>query len=659
MENRKFKLSFPYPPAGDQAQAVQKLSLGVQQGKKHQVLLGVTGSGKTYTIAQVIQKCQKPTLIISHNKTLAAQLYQEYKEFFPHNGVGFFVSYYDYYQPEAYVPQSDTYIAKEADINQEIDKLRLQATSLLFSRSEVIIIASVSAIYNLGSPLEYGRYVIQLKKGQKTNLEELLSRLITLHYSRSRWEIKRGFFRVRGENLEIFPAYGEEIVKINFSKGKIDKIISRHFMSGIGSEINACLIYPAKHFLTNEEIFAQACRQIRADLISQVKFLEKAGRFLEAHRLEQKVNYDLEMIRETGYVNGIENYSRYFDGRKKGEPPWTLIDYFRHLYADQFLLVVDESHMTVPQLRGMYEGDLSRKRILIDYGFRLPSCLDNRPLRFAEFLKKASQIIYLSATPDEWEIDRAGGKTVEQLVRPTGLVDPQIIVKPAANQVQDLVQEIIKRKKNGQRVLVTTLTKKMAEELAYWLADVKNTGERLLVHFLHADVATLERSDILADLRTGKYDVVVGVNLLREGLDLPEVSLVAIIDADKQGFLRSKTALIQTMGRAARNIAGEVILYADQVSRAMKEAITEVERRRKFQLAYNRKHGIIPRSVVKPMRQRIVEKIEEKPVKIDLSSLTPGEKKALLPGLRRQMREAARNLDFEQAAKIRDQIQGI
>ena len=655
-----FQLRSPWLPAGDQQQAIEKLTKGVVAKTPGQVLLGVTGSGKTFTIAQVIQKTQKPTLVIAPNKALAVQLYQEYKEFFPQNAVGFFVSYYDYYQPESYLPQTDTYIAKETNINEEIDKLRLRATSLLFSRKDVIIVASVSCIYNIGSPFEYGRNVVELKLGQKIETESLLYQLVSLHYARSRLSLERGTFRVRGAIIEVLPAYVDEILRISVDKGKVAGLQVRPLIGppAGGAVVDRYLIYPAKHFLTDPQVVKEATRQIREDLKIRLAQLKKDGKLLEIQRLQQRTNYDLEMIAEVGYVNGIENYARYFDGRLPGEAPWTLIDYFRHVYKDNFLTVIDESHLTVPQTRGMYQGDLSRKKTLIDFGFRLPSCLDNRPLKFAEFLSKVPQVIYASATPDEWEIRKAAGAVAEQLIRPTGLVDPQILVRPAENQINDLVKEIVKRKKEHQRTLVTTLTKKTAEELARWLADPQNTGAEILVHFLHADVATLERSDILADLRAGKYDVVVGVNLLREGLDLPEVSLVAILDADQQGFLRSRTSLIQTMGRAARHISGQVILYAEKTSNAMSQAIREVERRRRVQLEFNRQHGITPRSIEKPIRDRIVEK-NSKLSKIDLDSLTPGEKKKLLPQLRREMRQAAALLDFEKAAQIRDVIKKI
>jgi len=654
----EFKLKAAYSPAGDQAQSIEKLSQGVVSGSPHQVLLGVTGSGKTYTLANVIAKTQKPTLIISHNKTLAAQLYQEFKEYFPQNGVGFFISYYDYFQPEAYIPQTDTYIAKETDVNQEIEKLRLQATSLLFSRRDVIIVASVSCIYNLGSPTEYGREVIEIIKKAKIDFGQLINQLVDLNYIRTRFDLSRGTFRVRGGVLEVFPAYGDEILKIEAESGIIKEISLRQVFSGQKVSLDRFVVYPAKHFVANKDTLGAAFKNINTDLKDRLKQLNQQNKMFEAHRLEQKVKYDLEMIQEAGYVNGIENYSRYFDGRQPGDPPWSLISYFSHVYGQDFLVIIDESHISVPQIRGMYRGDLSRKKTLIDFGFRLPSCLDNRPLKFAEFLEWAPQIIYDSATPGDWEIKQAKG-VVEQLIRPTGLVDPEIITRPAENQVKDLLSEILKRKTLGQRVLVTTLTKKMAEELACWLADIKNTHEPIQVHYLHADIKTLERSDILTDLRTGKYDVVVGVNLLREGLDLPEVSLVAILDADKQGFLRSKISLIQTMGRAARHITGKVILYADEESQAMKEAIKEVNRRRQVQLNYNQINKITPQGISKPIRERIVPIAEVTDVGFDPEKLTPGDAKKLLPKLRRQMREAASILDFEKAAQIRDMIREI
>lgn len=659
----KFNLRAPFSPSGDQYEAICQLTNGLRKGEKYQVLLGVTGSGKTFTIANVIKNIQKPTLVISHNKTLAAQLYQEFKEFFPKNAVGYFVSYYDYYQPEAYVPQTDTYIAKETDINQDIDKLRLQSTSMISSRRDVIIVASVSCIYNLGSPQEYNRSVIEVKINQKINPQELLVALIQRYYSRSKLELERGNFRLRGEAIEVFPAYADEILRLEIRNQVIRKISLRSVFSGEEILLEKYQIFPAKHFLTSEELVSTALIQIKKDLDIRLRELKKAGRELEAHRLAQRVKYDMEMIREIGYVNGIENYSRYFEGRNPGDPPWTLIDYFIQSYGEDFLMVIDESHMTVPQIRGMYRGDLSRKKILIDFGFRLPSCLDNRPLKFKEFLRRSPQIIFVSATPDEWEIKQAGHMVIEQLIRPTGIVDPEVIVKPAEDQIADLAREIVKRKEAGERVLVTTLTKRTAEELAYWLSDPKNTGARISVHFLHSDIATLDRSDILADLRLGRYDVIVGVNLLREGLDLPEVSLVAILDADKQGFLRSKTSLIQTMGRAARHRLGKVILYADRLSSAMKEAINEVIRRRQVQIRYNQEHGIIPAGIKKPIRERIIEKSnQDKPLVIDdkeFEGLTPGEIRRLIPKLKKEMRQAAAALDFERGARLRDLIKKI
>jgi excinuclease ABC subunit B len=657
----RFKLRSDFQPTGDQPQAIKKLVGNFKSGIKNQVLLGVTGSGKTFTVANVIEQLQKPTLVISHNKTLAAQLYQEFKEFFPDNEVCYFVSYYDYYQPEAYIPQTDTYIAKDASINEEIDKLRLQATSALFSRDDVIIIASVSCIYNIGSPLEYGRYVLELKKGEKASVFDLASRLVHLHYSRSRLQLERGMFRLRGDNLEIYPAYEDKIVKVAVGEGNIRSITVRDVFGNNPVEVVSFLVYPAKHYMTDPDNLDEVFQQIREDLKIRLEELEREGKIVEAHRLEQRTEYDLTMIKETGYVNGIENYSRYFDGRAPGDPPFTLLDYFWHRFNDDFLIVIDESHITVPQIRGMYRGDLARKKTLIDFGFRLPSCTDNRPLKFAEFLKRAPRMLFVSATPSDWEIEKSQNVVVEQLIRPTGLVDPKVEVRSTSGQIQDLLKEIVKRKKKGERVLVTTLTKRTAEDLAAFLSDSSQTGRELSVQYLHSDIKTLERSDILEKLRRGEYDVLVGINLLREGLDLPEVSLVAILDADKEGFLRSRTSLIQTMGRAARNVEGMVILYADEVTRSMREALEEVERRRRAQLAYNKKHGITPRTIKKPIRERLVERKEEPQplLGIDLDSLTPGERKKLVPKLRRQMRQAAAEMDFEKAILYRDTISQI
>jgi len=665
----EFKLESPYQPTGDQPVAIKKLTAGVENKFPFQVLLGVTGSGKTYTVANVIQNVQKPTLVISHNKTLAAQLYQEFKEYFPNNAVSYFVSYYDYYQPEAYIPQTDTYIAKDADINQEIDKLRLFATSQIFSRKDVIIVASVSCIYNIGSPDQYRNRILRIFKGQEIKKEDFLYNLVSLYYQRSRLEFTRGNFRLRGEVVEIYPSYADEIIKIVWEDGKIDSISSRPVIEGKETELENYFLYPAKHFLADKKVMDEAFKQIRADLKIRLEQFKKEGKELEANRLNQRVNYDLEMIKEVGYVNGIENYSRYFDGRLPGDPPFSLLDYFRYQYKDDFLVVIDESHMTIPQIRGMYHGDSSRKKVLTDFGFRLPSCLDNRPLNFKEFLERVPQTIFASATPDQWEVDRARSTVqsskckmqsegydgvVEQLIRPTGLVDPEVEVRQTSGQIKNLIKEIIDRKRRGERVLITTLTKRMAEDLSAYLADPNNTGGIISVHYLHADVETLERTDILADLRRGRYDVIVGINLLREGLDLPEVSLVAILDADKQGFLRSKVSLIQTMGRTARNVSGKVILYADEMTQAMKGAIEEVERRRQVQLQYNREHGITPQTIRKPIRDALVIREEEE--ELPEESLTPSDAKKLIVKLNKKMREYAKIYEFERAAQVRDHI---
>jgi len=662
-------LESPYQPTGDQPVAIKKLTAGVENKFPFQVLLGVTGSGKTYTVANVIQNVQKPTLVISHNKTLAAQLYQEFKEYFPNNAVSYFVSYYDYYQPEAYIPQTDTYIAKDADINQEIDKLRLFATSQIFSRKDVIIVASVSCIYNIGSPDQYRNRILRIFKGQEIKKEDFLYNLVSLYYQRSRLEFTRGNFRLRGEVVEIYPSYADEIIKIVWEDGKITSVSSRPVIEGKETELENYFLYPAKHFLADKKVMDEAFKQIRADLKIRLEQFKKEGKELEANRLNQRVNYDLEMIKEVGYVNGIENYSRYFDGRLPGDPPFSLLDYFRYQYKDDFLVVIDESHMTIPQIRGMYHGDSSRKKVLTDFGFRLPSCLDNRPLNFKEFLERVPQTIFASATPDQWEVDRARSTVqsskckmqsegydgvVEQLIRPTGLVDPEVEVRPTSGQIKNLIKEIIDRKRRGERVLITTLTKRMAEDLSAYLADPNNTGGIISVHYLHADVETLERTDILADLRRGRYDVIVGINLLREGLDLPEVSLVAILDADKQGFLRSKVSLIQTMGRTARNVSGKVILYADEMTQAMKGAIEEVERRRQVQLQYNREHGITPQTIRKPIRDALVIREEEE--ELPEESLTPSDAKKLIVKLNKKMREYAKIYEFERAAQVRDHI---
>ena len=643
-----FNLKSNYKPTGDQPQAIEEL----MQGGKNQVLMGVTGSGKTFTMANIIAKLQKPTLIISHNKTLAAQLYQEFKEYFPENAVSYFVSYYDYYQPEAYIPQSDTYIEKETDINEEIDKMRLAATANLLTRKDVIIIASVSCIYNLGNPIEYGKSILSLKLGAKVSRNELLLQLNDLQYIRNDFSFTRGSYRVRGDIVDIYLAYEDRAVRVHTPGMYIEELEYLDPLTGqILNAIDQVVVFPAKHFQPNKELYAKAFAEIKQDLDKQVILLKSQNKILEAHRLQQRVTYDLEMITELGYVNGIENYSRYFDGRNPGDAPYSLLDYF----PTDYLTIIDESHITVPQIRGMYNGDRARKQTLIDFGFRLPSALDNRPLRFEEFQRRIGQTIFVSATPNEWEISQSDGKIVEQIIRPTGLVDPKVTIRPTLKQVNDLEEEITKRVNNKQRILVTTLTKRMAEDLSTYLDE---RGYK--VHYLHSDIDTLERLDVLSDLRKGVYDVVVGINLLREGLDLPEVSLVVILDADKEGFLRSRTSLIQTMGRAARHVEGEVILYADRVTDSMKAAIDEVERRRNIQLKYNKDNNITPQSITKAIRDRIVELVID-PVekKIDFNQLTPEDKSKHIKVLTRQMNTSAKQLDFELAARIRDRIKEI
>ncbi len=657
---KKFTLQSAFQPTGDQPEAIRALAKNLQEGVKEQVLLGVTGSGKTFTMANVIASIQKPTLIISHNKTLAAQLYQEFREFFPNNSVNYFVSYYDYYQPEAYIPQTDTYIEKETEINEEIDKLRLAATTNLLTRPDTLIVASVSCIYNIGSPREYGHFVLELKPGMKISSESIFDRLVQLQYERNNYGFHRGSFRVRGETIDLFPAYEDTSLRMVVSDNTLKSLEILDPLTGKKlEELNSTMIYPSKHYMTDPAHYKSVFEQIQGDLKKQIESFKKQGKLIEAQRIEQRVNFDLEMIQEMGYVNGIENYSRYFDGRNPGDPPYSLFDYFDEAAGNDWLLFIDESHMTIPQIRGMYNGDRSRKQTLIDYGFRLPAALDNRPLRFEEFLRRTPRTVYVSATPDEWEISRAT-KVVEQLVRPTGLVDPKITIRPTQGQIDDLMREIETRVAKKQRVLVTTLTKRMAEDLSKYLED-----RGIKVHYLHSDIVTLERTDILADLRAGTYDVIVGINLLREGLDLPEVSLVAILDADKEGFLRSRTSLIQTMGRAARHESGEVIMYGDVETRSMKEAIAEVERRRQIQLEYNKKHGITPQSITKPIRRKLVEGSEESKQQtydIDekkLESMTPSDKKKLIAQWTREMRRASRDLDFEWAAKLRDLIAQI
>lgn len=654
----KFKLHSPYRPTGDQPKAIKEITKNLINGGKNQVLLGVTGSGKTFVMANVIKNMQKPTLIISHNKTLAAQLASEMREFFPDNAVNYFVSYYDYYQPEAYMPTTDTYIEKDASINEEIDRLRNAATYSLLTRPDTIIVASVSCIYGLGDPTQYEKSHLHLEHKQNISQKEILERLVEIRYVRNDFDLARGRFRVRGENLDIFPSYGYSAFRIVLFGDIIEKIVEIDPITGvIKGDIPELDVFPATHFVTAPNDWQEIKKKILRDLEIQLKKFKRQNKLLEAQRLRERTKYDLEMIEETGYCNGIENYSLYFDGRSPGEPPSTLLSYF----PKDYLLIIDESHMTVPQISGMYNGDRSRKDTLVEFGFRLPTARDNRPLRFDEFEKKIPPTIYVSATPAEYEIKKSRGKIVELIVRPTGLIDPEIEVRPAENQINNLIPEIEKTIKKGQRVLITTLTKRLAEEITEFLKD-----KGIKVAYLHSDVKTLERLDILKDLREGKYDVLVGINLLREGLDLPEVSLVAILDADKEGFLRSEWALIQTMGRAARNVDGKAILYADNITGSIKRAIAETKRRRKTQLKYNKKHHITPKSIIKKIKdQRFqftgvkMETYESLEKKRLLQSIPKDEKKRLIEELEERMELAARNLEFEKAAILRDQIKEL
>lgn len=654
-----FKLHSKFQPTGDQPDAIAKLTNGLKDNKDFQVLLGVTGSGKTFSIANVIQNIGKPTLVISHNKTLAAQIYQELRDFFPENAVSYFVSYYDYYQPEAYIPTTDTYIAKETQINEEIDKLRLAATTNLLTRPDTIVVASVSCIYNLGSPVEYGKFILEIAKGVKISRTAIMERLLDLMYARNDFNFKRSTFRATGEVLDVFPAYEDTGLRISFNGDFIAKIEKTDPLTGdVLEEKNWVTIYPAKHYMTDSSTYDSVFKQIRTDLAIRVEELKKANKLLEAQRLQQRTEYDLKMIKEVGFVNGIENYSRYFDGRKPGQAPYSLLEYFKKAAGDDWLLVVDESHITMPQIRGMYNGDRARKETLVDYGFRLPSAFDNRPLKFEEFMERRKRTIFLSATPNDYEIELAGKDGVaEQLIRPTGIVDPEITVRKTEGQIEDLTHEIREVIKKGNRVLVTTLTKRMAEDLSLYLDE-----QGIKVTYLHAEIDTLKRQDVLDSLREGQYDVLVGINLLREGLDLPEVALVAILDADKEGFLRSRSALIQIMGRAARRVDSRVILYADQVTDSMLAAIGEVERRRARQMAYNKKHGITPKSIEKSIRSKLVEHtdvIEDLKPLMEKEVLLPDEKEKVIKKLRKEMQEAAKSLDFETAALLRDKIRYI
>ena len=634
---------------GDQPQAVDALVRGVEAGYRHQTLLGVTGSGKTYTMANVVERLQRPALVMCHNKTLAAQLATEFKEFFPDNAVEYFVSYYDYYQPEAYIPRTDTYIEKDTDINEEIDKLRHSATRALLTRRDVLIVASVSCIYSLGEPEEYQGFVVNVTKGQKIERNKLVRRFIDMQYERNDFDFQRGRFRIRGDTIEILPSYEEIAIRIEFWGDKVERIVEIDSLTGeLLAEKESIDIFPAKHFVTSPDKLEPAIADIRAEMAERVEEFNRQGKLLEAARIEQRTNYDIEMLTQLGYCSGVENYSRHLQRRQPGSPPWTLIHYF----PEDFILFVDESHMTLPQVRGMYGGDMSRKKTLIDYGFRLPSALDNRPLNFPEFEKLIKQAVYVSATPGPYEHQNSQ-QVVEQLVRPTGLLEPTIEVKPTRGQIDDLIHEVKKRVRREERCLVTTLTKKMAEELADYLREMD-----VKTHYLHSEVDTLERVEILRDLRLGVYDVVVGINLLREGLDLPEVSLVAILDADKEGYLRSRDALIQTMGRAARHVDGHVILYADKLTGSMSNAIEEVYRRRKIQENYNREHGITPQGIkkaVKDITDRVKVVAEEKG-KYDAGHVPMDEVARLIKDFEGQMKKAARNLEFEKAALLRDRI---
>lgn len=651
--SNQFQLVSKYEPAGDQPEAISQLVAGVNGGKKAQVLLGATGTGKTYTISNVIKEVNKPTLIIAHNKTLAGQLYGEFKEFFPNNAVEYFVSYYDYYQPEAYVPSSDTYIEKDSSINDEIDKLRHSATSALLERNDVVVVASVSCIFGLGSPMEYQKQVVSLRVGMEISRDQLLRDLVEIQFERNDIDFQRGRFRVRGDVVEIFPASRDErALRVEFFGDEIDRIREVDALTGeIIAETEHVSIFPATHFVTNEDHLETAIASIQKELDMRLKILRENNQLLEAQRLEQRTNYDIEMLREMGYTSGIENYSRHLDGRKEGEPPYTLLDFF----PEDYLIVIDESHVTMPQIRGMYNGDRARKQMLVDYGFRLPSALDNRPLRLEEFEEHVHQIIYVSATPGPYEAEQTD-TVIQQIIRPTGLLDPLIEVRPIMGQIDDLVGEINERAAKDERVFVTTLTKKMSEDLTDYFKELG-----IKVKYLHSDIKTLERTETIRDLRLGKFDVLVGINLLREGLDVPEVSLVAILDADKEGFLRSERSLVQTIGRAARNSEGKVIMYADKITDSMQKAMDETSRRRSIQEKYNEEHGIIPKTIIKEIRDLIAitkasDDTGEEVTLANYDELTKEEKDTLLIKLEAEMKDAAKALDFETAATLRDTI---
>ncbi len=653
----EFKVESPFQPNGDQPEAIRQLAEGIRNGYKHQTLLGVTGSGKTYTVAKIIEEVQKPTIVLAPNKTLAAQLYSEYKEFFPNNAVEYFVSYYDYYQPEAYIARSDTYVEKESMLNEEIEKLRLSATRSLFERKDVLIVASVSCIYGLGSPEEYGQVVLTLKVGDERRRDKILRHLNEIQYERNDANFVRGRFRVRGDVLEIFPAYEDLAVRIEFFGDEIERMTEIDPLTGeVLGKRQRLDIYPAKHWVTTQERLNASVNLIENELEDRLKQLEAEGKLLEAARLKQRTNFDIEMLRETGFCSGVENYSRHLAGRGAGDQPWTLLDYL----PDDYMLVVDESHVALPQVRGMFAGDRSRKQVLVDYGFRLPSALDNRPLTFAEFERHVNQALYVSATPGPYEYEHSEA-VVEQVIRPTGLIDPEITIKPTKGQIDDLLAQIRDRTDRGQRVLVTTLTKKMAEDLADYMQELS-----IKVHYLHSEIDTIERVEILRDLRLGVYDVVVGINLLREGLDLPEVSLVAILDADKEGFLRSEGSLIQMIGRAARHVEGSVTMYADNITKSMRRAIDETNRRRSIQTSFNEDHHITPRGIKKEIRS-LTERIQAmsggevvgadgKATSVALAGIPKDEALRLIKDLESQMRNAAKQLDFEKAAQLRDQV---
>ncbi|MCB8967122.1 MAG: excinuclease ABC subunit UvrB [Ardenticatenaceae bacterium] len=655
----KFQLQSDFQPMGDQPEAITQLIQGIEAGQHYQTLLGATGTGKTFTIANLIQQTQRPTLVIAHNKTLAAQLYSEFRDFFPHNAVSYFVSYYDYYQPEAYVPRHDLYIEKETQINDEIDRLRLLATANLMSRRDVIIVASVSCIYGIGNPEAWGKVTVKLQRGMTYRRDNVLRHLVDIQYDRNDLDLRRATFRVRGDTLQIFPAYAETAYMVEFWGDEIERIAEFDALTGeVLLEHASVEIFPARQFITDEDKLGQAINNIEEELSERIAYFKERKMLLEAQRIEQRTMYDLEMLKEVGYTSGVENYSRHLDGRSVGEPPWTLLDYF----PGDYLLVLDESHMTVPQIRGMYAGDRSRKQTLVDYGFRLPSAMDNRPLNFDEFEERINQVIFTSATPGPYELEKSA-HIVRQVIRPTGILDPEVEVRPVRGQVDDLLGEIKRRTAVGQRVLVTTLTKRMAEDLSDYLLEMS-----VKVHYLHSEIHTIERTEILRDLRMGVFDVVVGINLLREGLDLPEVSLVAVLDADKEGFLRSETALIQTIGRAARHIEGKVIMYADKVTRSMRAALDETNRRREKQMAYNKEHGIEPRSIMKSVRDLTYEiaehHAEEEALAVaerkgkytTTAELPKDELHKMVKELEKQMKQAAQNLEFEKAALLRDQI---